>query len=229
MQSQLLPYCTWVRTESKLSNSTLAKAGSDLNAELEFVPVLQPDIDICFLFDGELCAAELKVFPRGRRSASFYEGIGQALALHRYGVERAALWLVFEDENQLRRLASCAWYFVREQTQLSLDFTPYLLRDGETDQPHLQIWRYESQHHAVFTGSMFDETPPHFRYRNPLLEDPDERNDALIVRRHVQEWIDRKLKTADRNPIDPIEVDPYDPGPTGSEHPQEAYEPLDNA
>ena len=221
MHSQLLPYCTWVRTESKLSNSTLAKAGSALRVDLGFVPVLQPDIDICFLFNGELCAAELKVFTQGRGSASFYEGIGQALALHRYGVDRAALWFVFEDEDQLRRLASCAWYFVRDQTQLRLDFTPFLLRNGATNQPRLQIWRYESQHHADPTGSMFDETPPHFRYQNPLLQDPEERNDTLIVRRHVQEWLGSKLRVTDRNPIDPIDVDPCDPGPTGPEHPQE--------
>ena len=215
MKEQLMPYCTWVRTESKLSNSILPKAGSNLSTELRYVPLLQPDIDICFDFDDELCAVELKTFHQGRKSSSFYEGIGQALALHRYGVDRAALWLVFEDKDQLRRLASPAWYFVRNESHLDLDFTPFLVREQDGEQPRFEVWQYRNQHRAEFTGTMFSETPPHFHHRNPLLEDPSVRGDVQIVRRHIQEWLNNKLGDADRNPTDPVEVDPNDPGPTG--------------
>jgi len=214
MKEQLMPYCNWIRTESKLSNSSLAKPDRELSIELGYVPVLQPDIDICFSIGDELCAVELKSFGSGGRSDSFYTGIGQALALQRYGVDRIALWAVFEDERDLVRLASAAWYFVRNQALLSLDFTPYLVREdgGKTC---FEVWQYLSQSRAGSSGCYFSQSARNFRHPNPLISGISPDPDSRVIRRHLQGWLESKLRETDINPIDRLMADYQDAGPTG--------------
>lgn len=66
-----------------------------LKDQLGHIPILQPELDMVFRENsGDLNAVEVKSFAPsefGYRMC-FYEGIGQALALHRYGFDHVALW-----------------------------------------------------------------------------------------------------------------------------------------
>ncbi|MGA9098617.1 MAG: hypothetical protein WB392_06755, partial [Methanotrichaceae archaeon] len=73
---------------------------------LGYVPILQPELDIDMVFkdtSGELNAVEVKSFTPAEFGfrMCFYEGIGQALALHRYGFDHVALWHFISDRIPL--------------------------------------------------------------------------------------------------------------------------------
>lgn len=60
----------------------------------------QPDIDLLVVDLGDLIGIELKYFKldKGRFKRSYYEGIGQALALLRYGFDNVQLWHCFDQQ-----------------------------------------------------------------------------------------------------------------------------------
>jgi len=68
----------------------------------ELMPIAQPQIDM-LLVDGrhQLLAVELKYIrldKKGQVNYPFYEGIGEALALLRFGFECVSLWHCFDQE-----------------------------------------------------------------------------------------------------------------------------------
>ena len=124
---QLKSRYAWVDIHKRPSASPILRQ-SLLNT-LGYVPILQPEIDICMMDDdGAFVAAEVKAFPGSSLGfrLPFYEGIGQALALHRYGVDFAALWFFFYGDVKLalmNQYGAQAWWFVRNELKLNLDFT----------------------------------------------------------------------------------------------------------
>lgn len=75
-----------------------------LERQLGYTPILQPEIDLCVLTNSDhLSAVEAKLF-KGEMTfkTPFDEGIGQALALHRYGFDAVALWFLFPDGVKLK-------------------------------------------------------------------------------------------------------------------------------
>lgn len=160
----LKPFHSWVRKESKLFSSQLANADNPLARALGFCPVLHPDVDICLKrHSGQLDGVELKVIG-SKSSRAFYTGIGQALALHRYGFDHSALWVVFESEEDLRRLGSAAWYFVRNSAMLALDFTPYLLEHTHANAVSFRVWQYDGPGDCHPTASYLGDHMPCFRH-----------------------------------------------------------------
>ena len=108
----------WIRKKPSAS----PRFRNDIQKRLGYVPILQPEIDLCMqLADGRLVAVEAKLFSGSAMTyrTPFYEGIGQALALHRYGFDHAALWFVFADRAApaaFNRYGSEAWAFFRRAT-----------------------------------------------------------------------------------------------------------------
>jgi hypothetical protein len=89
LASQLESQVSRFWTHKKPSTSSKFKA--EIERRLGYVPILQPEIDLCLrLKDGRLVAVEAKLFKGEALTyrTPFYDGIGQALALHRYGFDR---------------------------------------------------------------------------------------------------------------------------------------------
>jgi hypothetical protein len=227
MAEQLRPWFAWVTTSKTLSKSRLARATGGLARELGYVPVLQPDIDICLKGregqGGELCGIELKVVRRGGKPQSFYSGIDQALALQRYGLDHVALWVAFEDVADLRRLSSVAWWFLRNEARLEVDFAPYLLTEPEVGKRVFRAWQYEGPGGSHDTGAVVGDHSPCFRHDNPLLqhEDAELRRRIRVTRDYIERWVTSKLKSSDFGPDEPADLgcaelrDRHDFGPTG--------------
>jgi len=69
----------------------------------------QPDIDILYVHPARkntIYAAEVKYFKRRKQKVNypFYEGIDEALALLRFGVDRVSLWHYFEESIDVQEM-----------------------------------------------------------------------------------------------------------------------------
>lgn len=191
----------WARTRNILSTSKLCNENGDLAKALSLLAcptakragasgsrlVLQPDIDLCLKHeDGRLCAIELKLFRKDEKRKSFHQGLGQALALLAYGVDSAALWFVFEDEQTAKRLGSRAWFLTRNELKLDLDFTPFVRRRDNDGKSEYAIWQYTGPTDCVDTRRTIKSAGVVFHHENPLrLEEP-----AKTIRDHLDEWLD---------------------------------------
>jgi hypothetical protein len=140
---------------------------------------------------SETIAVEVKVFtpPKMR---SFYEGIGQALALHRYGFDYAALWLLFlnASDDDLRR-GSTAWEFVRK-LRLPLDFTFFKVEavDGGIDNCRFRSMQYLDSQRSYELREIDDpKFNIHFDWLNPLAQECEQR----VIRKALALWFDGTL------------------------------------
>jgi hypothetical protein len=191
---------SWARVTNKLSSSVLTR-GSKLAAELralqredhtrcghrELQLVVQPDIDVLLKHrNGRLHGIEVKWFRGDAEKRSFHEGLGEALALLAYGLDYAALWLVFEKEEPLRRYGSRSWFLTRNELRLALDFTP-LLRIIDDGRVEYRIWQYDGLTDCHDTGETISRAGALFSHENPLR-----RTDmAETYRRHLDSWLEQ--------------------------------------
>lgn len=160
--------------------------------DLDYVPILQPELDMILWRESEMMAVEAKVFtPSSMRS--FYEGIGQALALHRFGFDYASLWLFFLDvsEDDLRR-GSTTWEFIRDQLELPLDFTYFRVEptDGDLDDCKFTTMQYLGSQQGY---ELLDIGDPEFEIRfkcpNPIRDQYEQR----AIRFALELWFDGVL------------------------------------
>jgi hypothetical protein len=187
-----------------------------LQTVLGYVPILQPELDMVLWKGSTMFGVELKVFSDSPHQAdrvrlrSFYEGIGQALALHRFGFDFSGLWLLFRGAGEdVMRRGSTAWAFVRE-TGLPLDFS-YFKVDS----------RFRPMQYAGSqTGyELLPIDDPRFRirfkYRNPIQGKPEQR----VIRAALELWFDGVLtdgalarKLGHDAPLGSLHVAPRVPG-----------------
>lgn len=127
LAAKLRPKAARIWVSKKPSASTKFK--NRIQSKLGYIPILQPEIDLCLLSnEGDLVAVEAKLFKGSELTylTPFYEGIGQALALHRYGFDAVALWFLFLEGTTakgMNRYGAEAWAFVRNDLNLPLDFS----------------------------------------------------------------------------------------------------------
>lgn len=94
----------------------------------EEIPPLQPQIDI-LLVDKQFSvrAIEIKYFDlkEKRIDGSYYEGIGETLALMNYGFESVALWHFFNEKIPLKSMNNYAIHIanLRQSFNLPIDYT----------------------------------------------------------------------------------------------------------
>jgi hypothetical protein len=108
------------------------------------VPSAQPQIDL-LLVDGSLwlLAAELKYFrktSRGQVNHPFYAGIGEALALLRFGFMIVSLWHFFDEElerGQIRRLYRSCELLV-DNLNLPINYQAFRVTKAGAE---LEFWR----------------------------------------------------------------------------------------
>jgi hypothetical protein len=137
LAAKLAPKFAQVYTNKKPAASS--KFQAKIKSCLGYLPILQPEVDLCLLTrTGALCAVEVKIFtePGFTFRTPFYEGIGQALALHRYGFDAVALWFLFLGDQipgGMDRYGAEAWAFVRNDLCLPLDFSYIFVEDNGGD------------------------------------------------------------------------------------------------
>lgn len=143
---QLAPRCRRVLVHQNLAG--LAGFKAELVRRCGFLPVLN-EIDMILVGpQGELCAIEVKCFSvrNGAFTRPFYDGIGQSLSLLRYGFEFVALWHLFPgsiDQARFDRYGAAAWWFIRNQLQLPLDFSYFKVSDDPVT-PQFIVMQYDS-------------------------------------------------------------------------------------
>jgi len=161
-----------------------------LQSVLGYEPILQPEIDMIIWEKSKVVAVEVKVFapPRMR---SFYEGIGQALALHRFGFDYAALWLLFIGTNKddLKR-GSTAWEFVRDKLKLSLDFNYFLVRTVNDNLENCEFipMQYLGSLKGYELGNINDVTIKN-KYSNPIRDEYEQQ----VIRKMLELWFNKNL------------------------------------
>lgn len=163
-----------------------------LKKELGGIPILQPEIDMIFQeHSGQLNAAEIKLFRSDDVSyrMSFYEGIGQALALNRFGFDHVALWFLFTPEvpdEKINKFGAEAWSFVRNDMNLQLDFSYFRIKK---DNGNLTFWvmQYAGRQTGFSLGWRLDdpEFPITWRHRNPIRCDTIPRTIRESIERFV--------------------------------------------
>lgn len=183
---QLKPKAAEIWTNRKPSASIHFQ--ERVQEKLGYVPILQPEIDMCILStSGKLVAVEAKLF-RGDMTfrTPFYEGIGQALALLRFGFDAVALWFLFPQGTStvgLNRYGAEAWSFIRDDLSLPLDFS-YLSAISNGFQNKYEVMQYDSRQNGYRLLPIDD---PHFvltwKHPNPIRCFP-----VQIVLRETLEW-----------------------------------------
>ena len=134
LRDQLLPRHRKIIVRENLVNLTGFKAA--LETAFGYLPVLN-EVDMMLVGpEGQFYAIEVKYFAirDGSFTRPFYDGIGQALSLLRYGFDSVALWHVFAggiDQARLDRYGAATWWFIRNQTTLPLEFTYFKVADEE--------------------------------------------------------------------------------------------------
>ena len=166
-----------------------------IEQQLGYIPILQPEIDMIFREkSGKLNAVEVKLLRSSEAGYNmpFYLGIGQALALHRFGFDNVALWL-FVLENvpmdKMNQYGAEAWAFVRNDLNLPLDYT-YFQVEMRGKNPKYHVMQYISRQKGFMLLKIDD---PSFRikwkYGNPIMNNPVQR----IIRGALECWLNKSL------------------------------------
>jgi hypothetical protein len=139
LRDQLSSQHRKIIVHENLANLVSFKAA--LECSFGYPPVLN-EVDMMLVGrEGQFYAIEVKYFDirNGSFTRPFYDGIGQALSLLRYGFDNVALWHVFADgidQARLDRYGAATWWFLHNQTSLPLEFTYFKVAD---EQPTLKF------------------------------------------------------------------------------------------
>lgn len=155
------------------------------------VPLLQPEFDLVIKTnDDKLNAIEVKYLTRLQNGFNlpFYEGIGQALVLSRFGFDHVGLWL-FVDERiapeVLNHYGAQSWYFVRNELNLPLEYS-YFKVIKKRRKLIFTVMQYEDDscgyEIANLNNNNFQVT---WKYPNPLATYPERQKLRTIVENYL--------------------------------------------
>jgi len=141
-----------------------------------YAPVLN-EIDMIFIeASGALRAVEVKYFKLKDKysfNRPFYDGIGQALTLLRYGFDNVGLWHLFSDEieeERFDRYGANTWSFIRNDLRFPLEYTYFTVSDQQYD-PNFTIRQYISRSGGITLCPIDDpDFQMNWRYPNPFRE-----------------------------------------------------------
>jgi len=193
---QLIKKFDWIKKRNNPATSKIVK--KYLKEKLNYIPLLQPDIDIIFLEkSGNLNAVEVKLFrPKSTGfKMRFYKGIDQALALHRYGFNYVALWQFFHPSinmDDINKYGAESWYFIRNRLKLPLDFS-YFKIILEDDEYKFHILQYESPSTGFSLGKAIDDSDFRidWKYENPYKND----RTSVEIRESIIKYLKIPIKT----------------------------------
>ncbi|MBK7336106.1 MAG: hypothetical protein IPJ00_08015 [Saprospirales bacterium] len=162
-------------THKKISASPNFK--KYIRSQLGFIPILQPEFDLVFrTIDNKLNAIEVKYLNSTTKGYNlpYYFGIGQALALQRFGFDHVGLWLLVGQnisDTDINKYGAEAWTFIRKELKLNLEYSYIrVLNDG--DKTRFRVMKYTGKQ----TGKeLRDVDDSHFmitwKNPNPLKND----------------------------------------------------------
>lgn len=165
------------------------KIKGELENQLKYIPILQPQPDLVFwCVDKDekeySVAIEAKIANQQSRMRSFYEGIGQALALNRLGFDYSGLYLYFlGDFAEIHKRGAETWSFVRNDLRLPLDFTYFQVK-GNSDATDFSVMQYDGRQSGF--ELVKDINDPQFRitfkYPNPVKDNSPQREIQQALR-----------------------------------------------
>lgn len=159
--------------------------------ELTYLPILQPEFDLVFeTFSGELNAIEVKYLKSSFKGHNlpFYHGMGQALALSRFGFDHVGLWLIV-DENvsneTLKDYGMQAWRFLRNQVHMPIEYSFFKINYLENDFK-LMVYDRNGEKLLNIDDRNFKIT---WKIDNPIKEETEQKS----LRSNVEWYLKRKL------------------------------------
>jgi hypothetical protein len=166
--------------------------------QLGYIPILQPELDMVFRENsGELNAVEVKSFTPSEfgYGMCFYEGIGQALALQRYGFDHVALWHFISDgilKEVINRYGPETWSFIRKDLCMPLDFS-YICIGTVNDVSRFHVMQYSARQNGF---ELLEIDNPRFQIRwrhpNPIKDLETQK----VIRSSLNLWLDGKITHA---------------------------------
>jgi hypothetical protein len=144
---------------------------------------------LAFGNDNIACAIEVKAFRSQQLTFAlpFYEGLGQALALHRYGFDHVALWFIFHGPQlttQIHEYGRSAWRFLRDGLKLPLDFAFFFV-DSTCGATTFTIMQYIPDRDDRELLPFEQQRVLNFRYDNPIRHSPE----AVAIRERILPWL----------------------------------------
>lgn len=127
LKATLDPQFKQIWTHKKISASPRFR--KYIKGALGYIPILQPEFDLVFLrSNGHLNAIEVKYLNSTSKGYNlpYYLGIGQAMALQRFGFDYVGLWLLVGEnvtDTVLNKYGAEAWTFIRKELQLSIEYS----------------------------------------------------------------------------------------------------------
>lgn len=189
----LKPQFEAVWTHKKISASP--KFRKYIKNELGYIPILQPEFDLLLRTkQGQLLAVEVKYLNMGVKGYNlpYYLGIGQTLALQRFGFDHVGLYLLAGQEindNDLNKYGAEAWSFIRNELRLSIEYT-YFRVINSGDKTRFLVMNYTGRQSGI---ELLDIDHPRFlitwKYPNPLKDN----DTAKALRRGIELYLDGKL------------------------------------
>lgn len=176
LRDKLLSRRLFSRIEIHRKPSASSRVREHLHHQLGYVPLLQPELDMVLWSNdkSKLFAVEVKVLDPSvdGKWPSFYAGIGQALALHRLGFDGVALWSLFLGDALGPRCME-AWWFVRHDLKLPLDFQAFDVEQVNDDPDNVNIYSvwYDDRQRGHRTLEMDDLQNVRFVYNNPIRDE----------------------------------------------------------
>lgn len=157
------------------------------------IPLLQPEFDIIVKTkNDELNAIEVKYLTKFKKGYNlpFYRGIGQALALTRFGFNHVGLWFLIDakiNAEVVNKYGAQAWWFVRNELILPLDYSYFKITE-KGGKVSFIVMQYYSDNEG---SELCDLTSPGFKitwkYPNPLRS----MTKSIKLREIVEEYLAR--------------------------------------
>lgn len=163
----------------------------NVKRSLGYSPILQPEFDLVFkTFSGELNAIEVKYLKKcaSGQNLPYYRGIGQALALARFGFDHVGLWLVVEETVDLEVLSNYgnqAWEFVRNQMNLPIEYSYLQIRNTGVDF-ELMVYDREGRELLKIDDPKFSIT---WKVPNPLRFNEEQKILRALVEKYLEDHV----------------------------------------
>jgi hypothetical protein len=194
IKKKLEPQFDKIWTHKKISASPRFK--NYIKNQLGYIPILQPEIDLVLKTNhGNLNAIEVKFLNRTTNGYNlpYYWGIGQALALQRFGFDHVGLWLFVGQnitEKDLHKYGAEAWTFIRQELELKIEYS-YFRIIIEKNNVRFLVMKYSGKQDGY---ELLDIDDPRFlitwKHLNPLKKDPI----AIALRAGIELYLYNKLK-----------------------------------
>jgi len=194
LREKLLPQFENIWTNRKISASIVFR--KHIETKLGYVPILQPEFDMVFkCHNGDLNAIEVKYLRISKNgyNISYYLGLGQTLALQRFGFDHVGLWLFVDEnvnENILHKYGSEAWGYIRDEVSLGIEYSYFKIQRVNNDIKFL-VMDFNVPHSGF---KLIEINDPHFfitwKRSNPLKSNKK----AILLRKAIELYLEGKLK-----------------------------------